>query len=149
MDPIGVLLVDDNLPMREALGLVFRGDARQPPIEIIAEAETGVDGLRMFIEHRPDLVLTNISMPEMNGLEMARRITADDPAARILFETAVESERSLVPAVELGARGLLLKPLDVNQLKRVVREVALDAKPRDFFYFDGWEPRSTWTDQTA
>ena len=79
-------------------------------------AEDGKDGLSMFVKHRPDIVVSDISMPGMGGLEMAKHIKELSPDTPIIIVTAHSDSHLLIGAIEIGVEGFLLKPLDVEKL---------------------------------
>ena len=79
-------------------------------------AENGQDGLSIFVKDRPDIVVSDISMPLMSGLEMAKHIKALSPDTPIIIVTAHSDAHLLIGAIEIGVEGFLLKPLDVEKL---------------------------------
>jgi DNA-binding NarL/FixJ family response regulator len=107
-----VALVDDHRLMREGLKgfLSLRG------VEIVGEGGTGLDAVRLAEEVRPDVLLMDLSMPEMDGLEATRLIKAKRPEQVVVILTASEAEAHLFEAVKSGAQGYLLKSLDPEQL---------------------------------
>ncbi len=112
-----VLLIDDsNLSrrlLRRSLGEEFT----------YLEAEDGIAGLETFYLERPDLVILDITMPGMNGMEVLKQIRNVDPTARVVIGSADVQEFSRQEAEALGARGFLLKPFDAREVQQVVREV--------------------------
>jgi DNA-binding NarL/FixJ family response regulator len=121
-----IVLVDDHRLVREGLKgfLALRG------VEIVGEGSNGRDALRLVRELAPDVLLMDLSMPEMNGLEATRLIKAERPEQVIVILTASESEADLFEAVKSGAQGYLLKSLDpellIGQLEAAARgEAAL------------------------
>ena len=79
-------------------------------------AENGKEGLSMFVKYRPDIVVSDISMPVMSGLEMAKHIKELSPDTPIIIVTAHSDSHLLIGAIEIGVEGFLLKPLDVEKL---------------------------------
>ena len=113
-----VLLVDDQILYSEALGGLME---RWPEYEIVGEAHDGVRAVEMARELKPDLVLMDISMPKMNGIDATRAILAELPNTTIVMIT-VESEKDLVlDALQVGARGYLLKDTPARKLRDRLR----------------------------
>jgi DNA-binding NarL/FixJ family response regulator len=110
--PLRVVLVDDHRLIREGLKTYLAGRVA----EGIADGAHGRAGLRIAPESRPDVLLMDLSMPEMNGLEATRLIKAERPEQVVVILTASEAESDLFEAVKSGAQGYLLKNLDPEQL---------------------------------
>jgi DNA-binding NarL/FixJ family response regulator len=107
-----VVLVDDHRLIREGLKSYLSGRG----VEIVGEGNDGRDGVRLARELRPDVLLMDLSMPEMDGLEAIRLIKAEQPGQVVVILTASEAESDLFEAVKSGAQGYLLKSLDPEQL---------------------------------
>lgn len=107
-----VVLVDDHRLMREGL----KGFLRLHGVEVMGEGGTGLDAVRLARELHPDVLLTDLSMPEMDGLEATRLIKAERPEQVVVILTASEAEADLFEAVKSGAQGYLLKSLEPGQL---------------------------------
>lgn len=107
-----VVLVDDHRLMREGLKSYLTGRG----VDVIGEGGDGRDGIRLARELRPDVLLMDLSMPEMDGLEATRLIKAERPEQVVVILTASEAESDLFEAVKSGAQGYLLKNLDPEQL---------------------------------
>jgi len=116
-----VLLVDDDPLVRSALRLMLGGQA---DLEVVGEAVDGLDGLRLAGQTRPDVVLMDIRMPRLNGLEATRRLVAGPQPPRIIVLTTFDADEYVVRALAAGANGFLLKdtaPADiVDAISRVV-----------------------------
>jgi DNA-binding NarL/FixJ family response regulator len=105
-DTVRVLIVDDQEPFRSAARLVVE---LTDGFEVAGEAGSGEDGLRLVAELSPDLILMDIKMPGMDGLEATRQIVADDPAARVVVLSTYEAEEFQERAIEVGAIAFISK----------------------------------------
>ena len=110
-EKIKILYVEDDENVREELA----GLARITKQNAIF-AQNGQEGLSMFVKDRPDVVVSDISMPLMSGLEMAKHIKALSPDTPIIIVTAHSDAHLLIGAIEIGVEGFLLKPLDIEKL---------------------------------
>jgi DNA-binding NarL/FixJ family response regulator len=119
---IRVLLADDNAFVRSALADLFTAAA---DLEVVATCTDGDEVLEAATGTRPDVVLLDLAMPRVDGLEAARRLLAVMPDARVLFLTANSSASALRKAREIGAVGYLLKDLDPEDICQAVRTVGL------------------------
>ncbi len=121
--PISVLIADDHYLVRQGLRryLEMAGD-----IQFVGEASNGREilGLMENGAGEPDVVLLDIRMPEMDGLEAARRINHDHPGVGVIMLTAYDDRQFVVEAVRAGARGYVLKAMDAEHLIQTVRLVA-------------------------
>ena len=111
--PIRLLLVDDHLVVRAGLAAVLKFDAR---FQVIAEASDGVAAVEAHRKHQPDITLLDVRMPVMDGIEAARRIRAESPAARLLMLTTYDAEEDIRLALDAGASGYLLKNSNQDDL---------------------------------
>lgn len=111
---IKVLIADDHKLFRQ--GLIGLMEAREDLVEVIGEASSGEEALQMVERLRPDVVLMDIYMPEMDGLEALRVIRERFPAVKVVMLTSSESDEHLYRAVQSGASGYLLKNLDADEL---------------------------------
>jgi DNA-binding NarL/FixJ family response regulator len=118
---IRVLVVDDQTMVRAGFRLLL-GD--EPDIEVVAEASNGRDAVAQAARFRPDVVLMDIRMPEMDGLEATRRILAADADARVLVLTTFDLDDYVFEALRAGASGFVLKDEPPEQLLGAVRTVA-------------------------
>jgi len=118
--PIRVVIVDDHAMVREGLRGMLR---HQDALEIVAEAETGSDGIQAVEKHRPDVVLLDIRLPDMSGLEACRHIHERFPEVAPVMLTVYEDEHYVFEALRAGARGYLLKKVTDVELTRVLRAV--------------------------
>ncbi|HEV8262106.1 MAG TPA: response regulator transcription factor [Burkholderiales bacterium] len=117
---IGVMLVDDHAVVRMGFRLLLEGSA---DIKVVAEAESGEDACRKFPEVRPDVVVMDISMPGIGGLEAIDRILAREPAARILVLSAHEDAMHARRVLKAGAVGYLTKRSAAEALMQAIRQV--------------------------
>ena len=118
---VTVLLVDDHAVVREGCRRLLECGA---DIRVIAEAGTGEDGCRLFESHRPDVVVMDVGLPGIGGIEAARRILARDSAARILMFSMHEDVVFSSRALQVGARGYVTKSSASHVLTAAVRVVA-------------------------
>jgi DNA-binding NarL/FixJ family response regulator len=118
---IRVFIADDQALVRGGFRMIL--DA-QPDMEVVGEAEDGREALRSVAELRPDVVLMDIRMPEMDGLETTRRIVTDEDAPRVLMLTTFDMNEYVYEAMKSGASGFLLKDVKPEQLADAVRTVA-------------------------
>jgi len=119
--PIRVLIVDDDALVRAGLAMML-GSA--PDLEVVGEAEDGTQVVAAVQANRPDVVLMDIRMPELDGLEATRRILAADPDARVLVLTTFDLDEYVYEALRAGASGFVLKDDPPEQLLEAVRTVA-------------------------
>ncbi len=116
-----VLLADDHKIVREGLRLLLE---KEPGIKVIAMADSGKTALQLAGELRPDVVVIDIAMPEMNGIEAIRRISGENPGIRILALSMHSARRFVVEALSAGAKGYILKDCASEELVRAIRVVA-------------------------
>lgn len=114
------MLVDDHAIVREGYRSVLQ---KQPGLRVVAEAEDGAEAYRLFKETRPDLIIMDLTMPGVGGIESIRRIRQWDPAARILVFTMHQNAAFAVQAIRAGARGYVTKLSPPEALLRAVFDV--------------------------
>ena len=119
-EALRVLLVDDEPLFRRGLQLVLRGVTG---VEVVGEAADGEEALEKVRELVPDVVLMEVRMPVMNGIEAARRIRSEVPSTRILMLTTSDDEGDLFEAVKAGANGYLLKEVTIEEVAEAIRAV--------------------------
>ena len=117
---IRVVLVEDHGLIRSAV----RQALTSPGLEVVGEAETAEEALRIVPELRPDVVLLDISLPGMSGLALLRELGPRMPGTRIIMLTASSSERDVLEAIRAGAAGYLTKDLVPEALRRTVKAAA-------------------------
>ena len=117
---IRILLTDDHPVVRTGLAAVI---VQQPDMTVVGEAENGRRAVELFGELHPDVVLMDLRMPVMGGVEAIRAIRAQDPAARILALTSYEGDADIFRALEAGAQGYLLKDMLITESVSAIRAV--------------------------
>ncbi|MDB4908509.1 MAG: response regulator receiver [Gemmatimonadetes bacterium] len=118
--PIRVLVADDHPVVRNGLAGVI---AQQPELALVAEAPNGRLALERFREHRPDVVLMDLRMPDMDGVSAIKAIRAEFPDARILALTTYDGDVDIYRALEAGARGYLIKDMLLTDVLSAIRAV--------------------------
>ncbi|QXE38416.1 response regulator transcription factor [Streptomyces sp. GMY02] len=118
---IKVLLVDDHELVRTGFRVVL---GAAPDIEVVGEARTGTEALAAVRRERPDIVLMDIRMPDMDGIEATQRICAESDDARVIMLTTFELSDHVVGAIRAGASGFLGKGCDPARLVEAIRSVA-------------------------
>ena len=117
-EPIRVLIADDHPVVRHGL----RGFLdTYPDIEVVAEAESGAQTIDLVQEHVPDVVLMDLLMPEMNGVQAIERVVASSPTTRVIVLTSYTEDEYLFPAMQAGALGYLLKNVEPEDLVNAIR----------------------------
>jgi DNA-binding NarL/FixJ family response regulator len=119
--PIRLLLVDDHPVVRDGLRGVFAAD---PRFEVVGEAANGVEALERIQTLPVDVVLLDLRMPEMGGVETIRALRASSPAPYVLVLTTYDTDRDVLPAIEAGATGYVLKDTGREALVQAVRAAA-------------------------
>jgi DNA-binding NarL/FixJ family response regulator len=118
---IRLLLVDDQLLVRSGFRLILRDEA---DIEVVGEAENGSAAVAAAQRLRPDVVVMDLRMPVMDGVEATRRILVESPEARVLVLTTFDADEHVVDALRAGASGFLLKDVTADSFVAAVRTVA-------------------------
>ena len=121
MSEIRILLADDHNVLRQGMAQVL--DA-QPDMTVVAQAENGRLALQLARKHKPDVILMDINMPEMDGVEAARQITAELPQTGIIILTMYRRDEYVFEAIKAGASGYLLKEVELDELLEAIRAVA-------------------------
>jgi NarL family two-component system response regulator LiaR len=117
---IRVLVVDDHPVVRRGIRSLL---AEEEGLEVVGEAANGKEALEQVEKLHPDVILMDLVMPEMSGVEAIQRITADHPEARILVMTSFAADDKVFPSIKAGALGYLLKDSDPEDLLRMIRQV--------------------------
>src|SRR3954452_16711753 len=110
-EPIRVILADDHPILRSGLRLLL---GAEPDLEVVGEANNGIEAVEQTTRLRPDVVVMDIAMPGMSGLEATKRISQLETGARVLILTVHAETQYLLPVVQAGGAGDLLKKHDAN-----------------------------------
>lgn len=121
---IRVLIVDDHAVVRQGLRtfLELQDDPSGLPIEVVAEATNGLEAVEQARQTQPDIVLLDLIMPEMDGIQATPRIVEASPRSRVIILTSFGEEDKVFPAIRAGAQGYLLKDISPDDLAKAVRE---------------------------
>lgn len=121
METIRLFVADDHTLFREGLQALF---SAMPDIELVGQAANGEETIALVEELQPDIVLMDINMPGLNGIEATRRILSANPATGVIMVTMLEDDASLFSAMRAGARGYVLKGAHHQELLHTIRAVA-------------------------
>lgn len=116
-----IILIDDHEMVRLGLKSFFN---LQEDIEVVGEAINGKDGISLALEKRPDVVVMDLVMPEMDGVEATLQLLSEWPEAKILVLTSYLDNEKIYPVIEAGARGYMLKTSSAAEILNAVRKVA-------------------------
>ncbi len=119
-EPIRVLSVDDHALLREGIAAII---TLQPDMVLVSQASGGKEAIRQYRQHRPDVTLMDLRMPDLSGIDALLCIRSEFPEARIIILTTFESADEVHRAHEAGAWGYLLKSLPPHELVQVIRDV--------------------------
>lgn len=119
--PISVLLVDDHTLFRSGIRSLLQ---RHPDFQVVGEAADGIEGIKRAKQLMPDVVLLDLNMPGMSGLETLQLLLQDCPHAAVIMLTVSEEAEDLTAALNAGARGYLIKNIDAEYLVRAIRRAA-------------------------
>src|SRR3712207_2447283 len=121
MEPIRVLVADDHLFYREGVRTLLQGVS---DVEVVGDAATGEQAILQADQLQPDVILMDIKMPSINGIEATQRILHASPHIGVLVVTMFEDNDSVFAAIRAGARGYLLKDADQEELVQAIRAVS-------------------------
>src|SRR6266436_3030262 len=117
---IRVFSVDDHPLVHEGIATIIRS---QPDMSLVAEAANGREALQQFREHRPDVTLMDLRLPDMSGIDAMIAIRAEFPEARVIILTTFAGDVEIQRALEAGARAYMLKSMPPKELVEVIRQV--------------------------
>ena len=121
IDTIRIIIADDHTLLRDGLKALF---ASVPDIEVIGEAETGAGVITIADQLQPDVILMDIQMPGINGIQATRQIVEKHPDIGVIVVTMYKDDDSVFAAMRAGARGYILKGADQEEMLRAIRSVA-------------------------
>lgn len=125
MEPISILLADDHTLVREGIRALVE---KLPTMKVVGEAKDGREALRLVKEHKPDLILMDIAMPGLNGLEATARISKEVPSVRVIILSMYANEEYVREAINAGAAGYLVKRSAATELEHAITAVARGEK---------------------
>lgn len=120
-ETIRVLLADDHNVLRQGMAQALE---IQPDITVVAQADNGLEAVELARQYQPDVLLMDISMPKMDGVEATRQITAVSPESSIIILTMYRRDDYVFEAIKAGASGYLLKEVELDELLAGIRAVA-------------------------
>ncbi|MFN2198371.1 MAG: response regulator [Anaerolineales bacterium] len=121
MSEIGILLVEDQTLMRQGLKTILN---LEPGMQVVAEAGNGREGIQKALELRPEIILMDVQMPELDGVEATRAICAAWPEAKVIILTTFDRDDYVYQGIRAGAMGYLLKDTPAERLVATIRTVA-------------------------
>jgi DNA-binding NarL/FixJ family response regulator len=118
--PITILTVDDHDLVRKGIAAIL---STEPDLQLLAEASTGEDAVRLHRQHRPGVTLMDLRLPDKSGIEITREIRSESPGAKIIALTSYDGDQDIYRALEAGVRGYLLKEMVHTEIVRAIRIV--------------------------
>jgi DNA-binding NarL/FixJ family response regulator len=123
---IRVLVVDDHPVGRQGLMAILRF---KPEIELVGEAADGAEAVQLILERQPDVVLLDLRLPQLSGIDVMRQVRPRAPAVRFLVLTTYDTDAYIAPALAAGAHGYLLKDATPDELMRAIRSLTQGGAP--------------------
>jgi len=123
LGPVRILVVDDFEPWRRSIVSIIEED---PALQVIHEASDGLEAVQMCQDFQPDLVVLDVGLPKLNGLEVARQIRVVSPESKILFLSVMHSQDIMREALRIGAAGYITKEDALRDLLPAVRAAVAD-----------------------
>lgn len=120
LKPIRIVIADDHVVVRDGIAAIL---GMQPDMKVVGQAINGEEACALFEEHAPDLMLLDLRMPKMDGLDVIRRIHSRQPGARIVIVTTYDDDEDIFLALKAGAQGYLLKDASRQQISEAIRLV--------------------------
>ena len=117
---IRIVLADDHRILRDGLSALLK---REPGFEVVGEAQDGQGAVRLACELAPDVLVTDLSMPGMNGFEAIRRVRAEAPSVQVLCLSVHDEDRMVLAGIDAGAAGYVLKDSSFEELTQAIRKV--------------------------
>lgn len=116
---IKILIVDDATFMR----MMIKNIVAKNGYEVVGEAENGSEAIKLYTEHKPDLVTMDITMPEMDGIESVKAIKQIDPGAKIIMCSAMGQQSMVMEAIQAGAMDFIVKPFKQDRILQAIDRV--------------------------
>src|SRR6266516_3190110 len=118
---IRIVLADDHVVLRQGLRALIE---REPDLAVVAEADNGLEAIERALEHRPDLVLMDLIMPELDGASATAKLRSIYPDVRVVILSSLDEDEAVVSAVRAGAIGYVRKNVPIQQLVQTIRAAA-------------------------
>jgi DNA-binding NarL/FixJ family response regulator len=138
---IRLVIVDDHDILREGIKARLKDD---PQFEIVGEGCDGEEAIHLYTKTRPDILLTDISMPRVNGLEAATKVISMDSEAKVIFLSVYDDSEYVAKASKIGAKGFILKDVSKQEMCKAIVQVARGGE-----YFSQNAPKPKHTEKTA
>lgn len=117
---IRIVLADDHRIVRDGLAALLR---REPGFEVVGEAEDGLSAVRLACDLKPDVLVTDLAMPGLNGIEAIRRVRTEAPSVQVLCLSVHDEHRMVLAGIDAGAAGYVLKDASFEELAQAIRKV--------------------------